>query len=172
MLFSNISVSEVHISFTHTVKVRGARVDRERVLLYQSFTCASTAASNLLQQEARFRSLQNSADTSLQAAEPFFTALFTALLIGTWPSLRAWPKEIRKCSFRRPASLLNMRISLPLQSVEVIQSIREANVFQKSMQGAWASLLLVIAGIVVASTAEISCHTQPCSEHKLMLRTI
>ena len=24
-----------------------------------------------------------------QAAEPFFTALFTALLIGTWPSLRA-----------------------------------------------------------------------------------
>ncbi|CAE6933361.1 PPT3 [Symbiodinium natans] len=63
MLFSNVSVSEVHISFTHTVK----------------------------------------------AAEPFFTALFTALLIGTWPSLRAW-----------------------------------------------ASLLLVIAGIVVASTAEIS----------------
>ncbi|CAE7838870.1 PPT3 [Symbiodinium sp. CCMP2592] len=63
MLFSNISVSEVHISFTHTVK----------------------------------------------AAEPFFTALFTALLIGTWPSLRAW-----------------------------------------------ASLFLVIAGIVVASTAEIS----------------
>ena len=40
------------------------------------------------------------------------------------------------------------------------------------MQGAWASLLLVIAGIVVASTAEISRHTQPYSEHTLMLRTI
>ena len=38
MLFSNISVSEVHISFTHTVKVRGARVDRDRLLLYQSST--------------------------------------------------------------------------------------------------------------------------------------
>jgi len=63
MLFSNISVSEVHISFTHTVK----------------------------------------------AAEPFFTALFTAVLIGHKPTLRAW-----------------------------------------------LSLLVVIAGIVVASTAEIS----------------
>ena len=63
MLFSNISVSEVHISFVHTVK----------------------------------------------AAEPFFTALFTTLLIGQPSSLRAW-----------------------------------------------LSLLLVIAGIVVASTAEIS----------------
>mmetsp|Transcript_62745 Transcript_62745/g.147117 ORF Transcript_62745/g.147117 Transcript_62745/m.147117 type:complete len:424 (+) Transcript_62745:99-1370(+) len=62
-LFSNISVSEVHISFTHTVK----------------------------------------------AAEPFFTALFTALLMGGCPSLRAW-----------------------------------------------ASLFLVIAGIMVASTAEVS----------------
>lgn len=63
MLFSNISVSEVHISFTHTVK----------------------------------------------AAEPFFTALFTAVLIGHKPTLRAW-----------------------------------------------LSLLVVIGGIVVASTAEIS----------------
>jgi len=63
MLFSNISVSEVHISFTHTVK----------------------------------------------AAEPFFTAVFTAVLIGNKPTIRAW-----------------------------------------------MSLLVVIAGIVVASTAEIS----------------
>ncbi|CAJ1333178.1 unnamed protein product [Effrenium voratum] len=63
MLFSNISVAEVHISFTHTVK----------------------------------------------AAEPFFTALFTVALLGKKPTIRAW-----------------------------------------------LSLLLVIAGIVVASTAETS----------------
>ena len=29
----------------------------------------------------------------LEAAEPFFTALFTALLIGTWPSFRALGKD-------------------------------------------------------------------------------